>query len=224
MRRELHGMGSHGWAAACKHHITKYSAIVGWSGVKHDATGLQKRVLWSDESNFWWVSLCLTDAGRTLPAWLHCTNSKVWRRRNNGMVLFYASYLQWTEWNLNDLAYQDILDNAYIFMWTVWEGLFHSIMTVPQCAKQDLVGWVWGGWTWLGPLAHLISNPTGHFWDEMEWRLWARPSRPTSVLYLTNALLEEFARIPTDTLQNLMESLHRRMEHFEVAKGESIPY
>ncbi len=73
--------------------ITSPSTVstVGWSGVKHDA-GLQKRVLWSDESNFLFGSLmgcvCLTDAGRTLPAWLHCTNSKVWWRRNNGMTLF----------------------------------------------------------------------------------------------------------------------------------------
>ena len=33
-------------------------------------------------------------------------------------------------------------------------------------------------------------NPIEHLWDELERRLRARPSRPTSVCDLTNALLE----------------------------------
>ena len=36
---------------------------------------------------------------------------------------------------------------------------------------------------------------------------------------LTNALLTEWAQIPTDTLQNLMERLLRRVEAARAAKG-----
>ncbi|CAI9548383.1 unnamed protein product [Staurois parvus] len=40
VHRELHGMGFHGREAASKSYITKCNAIVGYSGVKHAATGL----------------------------------------------------------------------------------------------------------------------------------------------------------------------------------------
>ncbi|CAI9567548.1 unnamed protein product [Staurois parvus] len=40
VRRELHGMGFHGQAAASKPYITKCNESVGCSGVKHAATGL----------------------------------------------------------------------------------------------------------------------------------------------------------------------------------------
>ena len=36
-------------------------------------------------------------------------------------------------------------------------------------------------------------NPTEHLWDELERRLRAGPSCPTSVCDLTNALLEEWS-------------------------------
>ena len=42
-------------------------------------------------------------------------------------------------------------------------------------------------------------NPIEHLWDELEWRLRARPSGPTSVPDLTNALLEEWSKIPINT-------------------------
>ncbi len=62
-------------------------------------------------------------------------------------------------------------------------------------------------------------NPIEHLWDELEWRLRARPSRPTSVCDLTNALLEEWSKTPINTLQNLVESLPRRVEAVTPAKG-----
>ena len=55
----------------------------------------------------------------------------------------------------------------------------------------------------LGPLdpdqESLNLNPIEHLCDELEWRLWARPSRPTSVSDLTNVLLEEWSEIPIST-------------------------
>ena len=67
-------------------------------------------------------------------------------------------------------------------------------------------------------------NPTEHLWDELERRLRARPSRPTSVCDLINALLEEWSQIPINTLLNLVESLHRRVEAVIAAKGGPTPY
>ena len=54
-------------------------------------------------------------------------------------------------------------------------------------------------------------NPIEHLWDELEWRLRARPPCPTSVCDLTNAPLEEWSKIPINTLLNLVESLPKRV-------------
>ena len=67
-------------------------------------------------------------------------------------------------------------------------------------------------------------NPIEHLWDELEQRLRARPSHPTSVRDLTNALLEEWSKIPLSTLLNLMESLPRRVEAVTAAKGGPTSY
>lgn len=49
-------------------------------------------------------------------------------------------------------------------------------------------------------------------WDKLERRLRARPCCPISVLDLKNAVLDEWAKIPTETHPNLVESLTRRVE------------
>uniref|UniRef100_A0A667WWW4 Tc1-like transposase DDE domain-containing protein n=1 Tax=Myripristis murdjan TaxID=586833 RepID=A0A667WWW4_9TELE len=67
-------------------------------------------------------------------------------------------------------------------------------------------------------------NPIEYLWDELERRLRARPSRPTSVCDLTNALLEEWSKIPINTLLNLVDSLPRRVEAVIAAKGGPTSY
>ena len=67
-------------------------------------------------------------------------------------------------------------------------------------------------------------NPIDHLWDELEQSLQARPSRRTSVSDLTNALLEEWSKIPTNTLLNLEESLPRRTKAVKGAEGGLMSY
>ena len=67
-------------------------------------------------------------------------------------------------------------------------------------------------------------NLKEHLWDELERRLLARPSHPTSVSDLINALLEEWSKIPINTLVNLVESLPRRVEAVIAAKGGPTSY
>ena len=55
-------------------------------------------------------------------------------------------------------------------------------------------------------------NPIEHVWDELEQRLRARPSCPTSVCDLTNALLEEWSKIPINTLLYHVESLPEELK------------
>ena len=61
-------------------------------------------------------------------------------------------------------------------------------------------------------------NPLEHLWDELERRLRARPYVQQQS-DLTNALLEEWSKIPINTLLNLVESLHRRIEAVVAANG-----
>ena len=67
-------------------------------------------------------------------------------------------------------------------------------------------------------------NPLEHLWNELEWRLRASPSDPTSVPDLTNALLEEWSNIPIDTPLNLVDSLPRRVEASIAAKDGPTQY
>ncbi len=80
--------------------------------------------------DIWWASLGLVDARRTLPAWLHCANCKIWWRRDNGILCYFSGVgvgpLLQVKGNFNASAYQDILDNAvFPNLWEQFgEGLF----------------------------------------------------------------------------------------------------
>ena len=67
-------------------------------------------------------------------------------------------------------------------------------------------------------------NPMEHLYDELKGRLQSRPSHPTSVPDLTNALLEEWSNIPIDTLLNLVDSFPRIVEAVIAAKGGPTQY
>ena len=73
-------------------------------------------------------------------------------------------------------------------------------------------------------MTSLHLNPTDHLWDELEQRLRARPSSPTSVSDLTSALLEEWSEIPINTFLTFVESLSRRVEAVLAAKGGPSSY
>ena len=67
-------------------------------------------------------------------------------------------------------------------------------------------------------------NPIENLWDELDRRLRARSSCPTTKSDLTNALLEEWSKIPINTLLNLVESLPRRVEAVIATKGGPTSY
>lgn len=58
---------------------------------------------------------------------------------------------------------------------------------------------------WLADSPDLI--PIEHLWDELEQTFPARPSHPTSVSDLTNALLDEWAKIPRLTPTSCREPI-----------------
>ncbi|MCI4392463.1 hypothetical protein PGIGA_G00146260 [Pangasianodon gigas] len=98
-------------------------------------------------------------------------------------------------------------------------------MTMPLCTKRaPLKTWFakFGVGELQCPAKSLDLNPTEHLWDELEHRLHPRPPRPTSVPDLTNALVSEWTQIPTATLQNLVESLPRKVEESIVDEQENL--
>ncbi len=173
-----------------------------------------KHVLWSDESCFWWASLHLADARRTLLAWLHnAWGIMVWGCFSGvGLGPFLP-----VKGNYHVSEYENILDNAILVrLWQHFgEGSFlfqHDYVPVHKSSSIK---------TWLDefgveepdwPTQSPDLNPIQHLWYKLEWRLWARLSHSASALDITNALLDKWAKIPTETLQNLVESPPRRVE------------
>jgi len=120
---------------------------------------------------------------------------------------------------LNASAYQEILDNL------MHQILWKQFGDGPFLLQQDYAPVhkvkTWKNLTGLhSPDLSLIK----HLWDELEQRLRARPSRPTSVSDLTDALLEDWSKIPINALLNLAESLPRRVEAVIAAKGDPTSY
>jgi len=97
VRRELYGMGFHGWATASKSYITKCNAKCRMQGCKaccHWSLEQWRQIL---NLAIWWTSLGLAVARRTVLVWLHSAKCKVWWRGNYGVGLLSRPQTQDTD-------------------------------------------------------------------------------------------------------------------------------
>lgn len=240
VRTELHALGFHGRAAAHKPHIspTNKARRLAWCKAHQNWTLDQwKHVLWSDESRY----TCFQSDGRV---W-------VWRQPGQrflpdcivptvkfggGGVMVWGAFcwfglgpLVVVPGNMTSAKYLDILDNSVLpTLWKFFgmDPCFYQDDNAP-CHKAANV------MTWYGennvqrlqwPAQSPDLNPVEHLWDELERRLRSRPNRPNSPAALGTALQEEWAAIPPDTYQKLVESLPRRIHAVIQAKGGTTRY
>ncbi|CAG9817238.1 unnamed protein product [Phaedon cochleariae] len=67
-------------------------------------------------------------------------------------------------------------------------------------------------------------NPIEHLWDELGRRVRYRKRSPESLAEMADALVEEWDRIPMETISNLISSMPRRLEVLRVASGGNTRY
>jgi hypothetical protein len=129
--------------------------------------------------------------------------------------------------NLNATAHNYILDD-YVLL-TLWqqfeEGSFlfqhdnvpvHKARSIQKCFVEI------GMKNLTGSAQSPYLNPIEHIWDEIWMR--ARLNHPTSVPDFTNAHVAEWKQVPAAMVQQLLESLPRRLETVIGAKGRPTPY
>ncbi|KAK1794911.1 hypothetical protein P4O66_010109 [Electrophorus voltai] len=220
-RTVLRGMCFHGQTAASKLYITKHNAKrqMQWCKPCHQRTLEQWRhILWNNNSCF---SVWQSD-GRIWVWWLpgewylsDCIVPNV--KFGGGGIMVWGCFSGSWLGTVNALACQEILDNFMLL--TLWEqfgdGPFqfqHDCASVHK--PRSIKTWMskFGVKEFDQSAQSPDLNPIEHLWDELEQRLRPRPSCPTTVSEVTNALLEEWSKIPINILLNLVKNLHRRVE------------
>ncbi|KAI0995126.1 hypothetical protein K3495_g13055 [Podosphaera aphanis] len=67
-------------------------------------------------------------------------------------------------------------------------------------------------------------NPIEHLWNYIKKRLKDYPKPPNGILELLDRVQDEWAKIPAEECQKLMESLPRRIDAVLKAKGGHVKY
>ena len=67
-------------------------------------------------------------------------------------------------------------------------------------------------------------SPIEHLWDEIDRRIRRRPQAPQNLQQLTDAIIEEWDRLPQRKINTLVLSMHKRIRAATLARGGHTRY
>lgn len=95
-----------------------------------------------------------------------------------------------------------------------------NLVTAYLAKKQDELGFRVLDW----PASPPDMNPIEHIWAYLKQQLRKRPVKPQNLDDLYNAIVDEWERIPQRILNNLVESMPRRIQAVIDNKGGSTRF
>lgn len=241
VRRELHKSNFYGRAAIAKPFITEKNAKLRkkWCrDYKNWTLDDWKNVIWSDESSFT----------------LFPTNGRVyvWRtpkeaynpdcllptvKHGGGSVMIWAAISWYSAGPIIQMSgritandYLDILNDEVLTMASILlpnTAIFQDDNAPIHTAKmvqswfnehQNIIKHL--PWPAQSPDLNIIEP----IWGVLEKRVRSRFPPPTSLKQLADILVEEWDKIPLETIQALYESIPRRIEAVLKANGGPTPY
>lgn len=237
IRRSLHSLGYYGRSCAKKPLITSLNRKrrLKWCMERRNWTQEQWRsVIWSDESRF---TLFKSD-GR----------NSVWRRigerfqydcviptvkYDGGSIMFWSYFtaqgtgpLVKCSNHMNSEEYRAILDNELVpFLPEISTLIFqqdHSSIHTSNLMKQFFKMHDVNVMEWIPQSPDL--NPIEFLWNEVNRRIRKRHRLPTSLAELESMLQEEWANIPVQLLEDLVDSMPKRVREVIHVHGFATKY
>lgn len=210
------------------------------------------RLQWATQHRPWtirndWRHIWFSDESRFLLQ-RHDRRQRVYRRRNEryhencvaeapphgggGVMVWGAisytgrSRLVLIQGNLNAQRYIDeILRPEVLPLVAVPGAIFQQDNARPHTARlttQFLAANNVNGLPW--PSMSPDLNPIEHMWDVLDRRVRERVNAPANMRELFQALQQEWATIPAQTVRNLIQSMPRRCRAVIAARGGHTPY
>lgn len=239
-RRYLKRLGYNGRAARRKPLLTARNVANrrSWSAeMRHKPLNFWEHVIFSDESSFQQFSSC----GRV---WVWRRADQEWDNsclqptvKNSLSIMVWGaiwfngkSTLHHCQGSVNSAAYRHVLHEALLPVYEAGgiskeNSLFmqdgapaHTARATKAWLEQEGISCL--PWTAQSP----DMNPIEHVWFLLDKAMRKRRNKPTCAASLLVALREEWAAIPQETINKLIQSMPHRVSDLFRAKGGSTRY
>jgi len=109
-------------------------------------------------------------------------------------------------------------------LWMMEDGApYHQGVASRRRKQLQEVGWEgWGPGTWPSNSPDL--NPIENVWHILKSQIRKRPIQPKNKQQLIDAVLGEWEKIPIEMINNLVDSMERRLRAVIKAKGGATGY
>jgi len=179
---------------------------------------IQARLQWAQDHITWslndWTPVLFTDESRFCVDFTD-RRARVWRITNERFAPVCianhdryggGSVMVWAGISISDFILMD--DNA---------RPHRAMVTNEYLQAETIVRMEW-------PARSPDLNPIEHVWDMLQVAISARPVKPITIQDLRQALLEEWVRIPQDSIRGLISSIRKRCKSVINANGNHTRY